>query len=461
MALISSSSPLEASPKIAVVGAGLAGLTTAYRLHEKGFDVALYEANNRVGGRVFTVTISGRLGELGGQNILDGGDATNLFKLIEDLDLTTESFQTKMNTQFVTDGKIFKVREALKEKKFNPQRLKSRLYDLAKQAKSMQDILIALFDEQEILYKFCTMLLTGYEGAPPEKLSPYYVETLYHILTGGVSSAHKGAEEEVYINHCSVSGGNSLIAKAIAQKLSDRLFLNQVLIAVERKNDRYTLKFQNGHEAQADIVVLAVPCTIIKDLAIDKTLIDEDRHRKIGSIEYGSSAKILEAVDAIPEEGFYSNARFSTFLNRNYAILNMYYLRENGDFTPETIESLTVEDIEFVRNHYHLTLPLPPVMAENMAFSAYDRPVCHSWFNDPYIKGSYSYIGVGQEKLLTEMTEVFGEKVKTLFAPINNTLFFAGEHTSTMIEVGGTMEAAVESGEKTARLIEQAHLLVK
>jgi monoamine oxidase len=61
-------------PTIVVVGAGLAGLTTAYRLQEKGANVHVYEARNRVGGRIFTAKIGNDIVELGGQNISDGGD---------------------------------------------------------------------------------------------------------------------------------------------------------------------------------------------------------------------------------------------------------------------------------------------------------------------------------------------------------------------------------------------------
>lgn len=41
-------------PHVAVVGAGIAGLTTAYRLAQQGIFVTVFEASDRVGGKVHT-----------------------------------------------------------------------------------------------------------------------------------------------------------------------------------------------------------------------------------------------------------------------------------------------------------------------------------------------------------------------------------------------------------------------
>ena len=90
----------QKSPKIVVIGAGLSGLTCAYRLQEKGFDVSVYEAHNRVGGRVFTVSVDGYLAELGGQNIFDGGEAENMLSLIEELGLETEGRKTVLQLNY-------------------------------------------------------------------------------------------------------------------------------------------------------------------------------------------------------------------------------------------------------------------------------------------------------------------------------------------------------------------------
>jgi monoamine oxidase len=54
-----------------VIGAGVAGLTCAYRLHQHGLRCAVYEASDRVGGR--TRTLRGYFA--GGQIVEQGGEA--------------------------------------------------------------------------------------------------------------------------------------------------------------------------------------------------------------------------------------------------------------------------------------------------------------------------------------------------------------------------------------------------
>ena len=46
-------------PRVAVVGAGLAGLTAAIFLERNGVEVCVYEASDRVGGRVTTDLVDG------------------------------------------------------------------------------------------------------------------------------------------------------------------------------------------------------------------------------------------------------------------------------------------------------------------------------------------------------------------------------------------------------------------
>ena len=61
-----------ATARIAVVGAGLAGLTAAYRLKQAGFNPVVFEGNTRLGGRCFTARgafQNGQIVERGGEFI--------------------------------------------------------------------------------------------------------------------------------------------------------------------------------------------------------------------------------------------------------------------------------------------------------------------------------------------------------------------------------------------------------
>ena len=66
------------SPRIVVVGAGLAGLTCAYRLRQAGYAAQVYEASDRVGGRCWTLRgafADGQIAEHGGELIDQGHNA--------------------------------------------------------------------------------------------------------------------------------------------------------------------------------------------------------------------------------------------------------------------------------------------------------------------------------------------------------------------------------------------------
>ena len=78
-----------ATASIAVVGAGLAGLTAAYRLKQAGFSPVVFEGNTRLGGRCFTARNAFRAGQIverGGEFI--DTDHYPIRQLVKDLGLT-------------------------------------------------------------------------------------------------------------------------------------------------------------------------------------------------------------------------------------------------------------------------------------------------------------------------------------------------------------------------------------
>ena len=74
----------ELEAEVVVIGAGLAGLSAARRLHEQGVDVLVLEARDRVGGRTLNHPIGeGNVVEVGGQWV--GPGQTQVLALIKKL----------------------------------------------------------------------------------------------------------------------------------------------------------------------------------------------------------------------------------------------------------------------------------------------------------------------------------------------------------------------------------------
>ncbi len=65
--------------KVAILGAGLSGLTVAYELERAGYDVTIVEASHRVGGRNLTLRHGDRVDEMGQEQVCNFDDDPELY----------------------------------------------------------------------------------------------------------------------------------------------------------------------------------------------------------------------------------------------------------------------------------------------------------------------------------------------------------------------------------------------
>jgi oxygen-dependent protoporphyrinogen oxidase len=89
---------------VAVIGAGIAGLTAAYRLTGLGMDVTVMEASGRVGGRMTTDLSGGYLIDRGAQFLSDGYPVIG--KLIDELGLSQNLYRASGWNGIVRGGKV-------------------------------------------------------------------------------------------------------------------------------------------------------------------------------------------------------------------------------------------------------------------------------------------------------------------------------------------------------------------
>ncbi len=460
MLAVSSGFTKQKSPRIVVVGAGLAGLTAAYRLHQKDIDVQVYEARGRVGGRILTAILGGNAVELGGSNINDGAEAVNIRRLIEECRLELTEGRVTLGLDYFNGEKLISERH-LHEGEFDPEIFRVQLADAVKKSRNMREVLGAILEESDPLYKSLSVRLAAYEGDSPEKLSTINAETLNQMLLGGLSFAHKkSGMEGNYANFARIRGGNALLLERLAGSLGNRVHLNMPLKSVSKSIDgSYNLAFRDGERVKADILLLAIPCSVYADIHFEEDLIPELRLETIQSVHYGVNSKILIPFPRTSSKRIsIVNDRTVCFFDVSLDALILYYTGDAARFSAETIVENYWRDRQMLEKEFGEECPpfIAPKVALDESFVAYDGPVGYSWPNDTYAKGSYAYISPGQEVSLTATVQDHGETVKTLFAPIDQTLYFAGEHASVLKDVSGTLEAACESGERAARMIKKS-----
>ncbi|HEY5763963.1 MAG TPA: FAD-dependent oxidoreductase, partial [Rhodocyclaceae bacterium] len=69
----------DGGKNVAILGAGIAGLTIAYELERAGYRVTVLEASHRAGGRNFTVRHGTVIDEMGNRQVCDFDDDPNLY----------------------------------------------------------------------------------------------------------------------------------------------------------------------------------------------------------------------------------------------------------------------------------------------------------------------------------------------------------------------------------------------
>jgi monoamine oxidase len=445
-------------PTVAIVGAGISGLTAAHRLHEKGVDVQVYEARDRVGGRIFSVKVDNHITELGGDNITDGGAAENLRALANQFHLELIDKKVELHFSYFT-GKEMIPMHLLGTDKLDLSQLETQLANAAKKSRNMREVLLQFCQEDTPIYRALSTRLAAYEGAPVEKLSTWYIDTLYYILLGGASVAHKNSGEEAKtIDVAKIKDGNSLLPEKLAQSLGERIHLHMPLQSISKNDDgTYLLTFPNNQQVKSDLVILSIPCSVYSDIGFENNVIPKERLQDIRNIQYGTNAKILVPFQKAPERQVFIHDTMMCFFSTDTNVLTLYYNGEASKFTNSTIATTYKQERPMLELGFGDLCPpyQTPTYARDEAFASYVGPVGYSWPNDPYAKGSYSYIAPGQEIIMNSTETVDGEQVRTLFAPIDQSLFFAGEHTTILFEVPGTMEAACESGSRAARMIDK------
>jgi len=457
----------DQTPKtIAVIGAGLGGLTVAYRLQQAGYNVDVYEARNRPGGRVYTYHADdGSYEEFGGTTLLDG-DSSALRSLIEECGLTTVVKTGPIAPWIAKDDGSY---EDLAEVASlgEPTEVGGLLKEQAGAAATMSampsidEFIQTAAHGNDACVAVLRALWRSTQGDPVNSTGIAW-PALHASYTKVWSVAEQLRKKLVPVYSFEyIKGGNDQLVYRLAEPLKGHTHYKSPVTGVQVDyNGSVVISYRDPERSEEKTasygcVVCAVPCTLLREGGIRFSFVGfpqqeaasiTERFATIAQQPYAAVIKMLFRVQA-EVSSVEGNELNSARTTHTVALPYFYSLMPAGELWPNVDGSLLT---------YYITKPLskgdgtaftPEDYAQQIQerFPFLDEVTCVGsvdWANEPYSLGTWRYAGRAP---LTDYD------VDALYQPIANKLFFAGEHTDRS---SGNMASAVRSGERVAKEIQ-------
>ncbi|MFD0620545.1 flavin monoamine oxidase family protein [Paenibacillus sp. GCM10027629] len=455
------------APRVVVVGAGLAGLSAAYRLKQAGIHAQVYEASSRVGGRCWT----GRNDFNEGQSYEHGGELINsshtaLLNLIGELNLQMDDLWAYEEGDFriVLDGSICPFDMLAKAfMEIRPQLLKDRreagditLYNqYTPRGYELDHMSIVDWINTYVpggmsskFGKAVALAYTASVGLESTEVSALLMVYAMSTATENDFSPFGSDGDERY----RVQGGNDLIPQSLADHLDGQITMSSPLEAlVQNGNGTYTLHFSGRRRGvQADYVILALPVSTLRDVDLSRSGFRDLKLEAIAEMGVSTNSKLAMQftnrhwMSHSSSGSFVSNGGYQNTWDATRAQAGESGILVN--FTGGSIGHQFGTGSE--HDHAARFLQLMEHDLPGLTDKWNGKAVLDYWPGQRWAKGSYSCYKLGQ---YTKYRGVFGE-------PEGN-CFFAGEHTS--LQYQQFFNGAVETGERAAKEVlsklEQRH----
>jgi monoamine oxidase len=458
--------------RVGIVGAGIAGLACAYDLKAAGYTATIHEANERVGGRIFSlggafpgpVTFPGQVVERGGEFIDTGhktmlgyAQAFNLAK--EDVIKPPGEVFYYFGGQRYPESVVVDEYRALVE--FMRPDVRALSGATTADAYTPADRQFDLIDLRSYLEMrgagpvIKAAIIAAYEaeyGLAAHLMS--CLNFLYFIRVNRRSRFEPfGVSDERY----HLVGGNQQIPKALAERLPGQIRYGERLEAVRKTAaGAIELTLRRGSTAVTatyDAVVISLPFTVLRNVSLDASLaLPAWKTLAIQQLGYGTNAKMMVGFNGPVWAELGSNGS-------SYSDLPNHQTTWETNPAHSTTQSAVLTDYSsgprasaldprnVQREAERFVADLDrvfPGAAQRVTRNSSRNILAHleHWPSNPNIMGGYTAYKPGQ------FTTICGNEGK----PVGN-LFFAGEHANSFYWWQGFMEGGALSGKDAAAAI--------
>ncbi|HJQ22085.1 MAG TPA: NAD(P)/FAD-dependent oxidoreductase [Gemmatimonadaceae bacterium] len=429
-----------------VIGAGVAGLAAAQRLRESGASVAVLEARDRIGGRVWTLQPAGLSVpvELGAEFL--HGETPEVAAIarragLRSVDISGRRWTTMRGTLRLLDDFWERLDVVMR-----------RLDEAREPDRSFADALARMRSVPRADRLLARQYVEGFHAADTRVISER------SLAEGG---SPRGDVRERRIGR--VVEGYGRVVEALAEPVHDAIRLGAVVTRVRWSRGRIAISWRDHGGVEQDpfearCVVIAVPLGVLTapreasvHLAIEPA--PTVMVRATNELAMGGVVRVVIQFD----EPFWTDAAFAKRIgDERFDTMSFVHGHESAAF-PVWWSHYPIRAPLLVawrggpRAYELASMPRERMLDQaleslaevfGMPRRAVGRHVVamynHDWINDPFARGVYSYATVGAKNPFAALAR-----------PVDGTLFFVGEHADRGGR-NGTVHGAIASGWRAA-----------
>ncbi|MGM0930622.1 MAG: flavin monoamine oxidase family protein [Actinomycetota bacterium] len=267
--------------RVAVLGAGFSGLSAARTLVDRGADVTVYEARDRVGGRVWSRPLKTSTGdsvvERGAEFVLEGYDELRVIAAEAGLEL-------------VDTGMSYYVRELAETPHISTNEIAAaggvatKLLDDFDYEPSVAEVL----DKLDVKPEVKAGLKTRIEISTACEAGSVSAVTLRHTAAFAPKPSWR------------VGNGNQQIAFHLADKVGPRILFEDPVRSVERLGDRFAVSAERSGRAEFDYVIVALPLSFVRNEDLISLPLSDEKRESLKKLVQGHAAKLHIPLGQVP-----------------------------------------------------------------------------------------------------------------------------------------------------------------